>query len=151
MERHCSRRSPISSIGPIRSDSTSISDRGPEKRERGRTHDTRLRPRSLSALLVLLFTAVPVQAQLDGNADEAKVAPYRLPDPLTMADGKRVTSAAEWTARRRPELLALFQRHIYGVTPPAPAALPAVVPDLDRPAPGGPAVPKTGRSAGEGR
>src|SRR3546814_9993239 len=74
-----------------------------------------------SSDLVLLFTAVPVQAQLDGNADEAKVAPYRLPDPLTMADGKRVTSAAEWTARRRPELLALFQRHIYGVTPPAPA------------------------------
>src|SRR3546814_4950202 len=109
MERHCSRRSPISSIGPIRSDSTSISDRGPEKRERGRTHDTRLRPRSLSALLVLLFTAVPVQAQLDGNADEAKVAPYRLPDPLTMADGKRVTSAAERSEEHTSELQSLMR------------------------------------------
>src|SRR3546814_14304553 len=91
MERHCSRRSPIRSIGPIRSDSTSISDRGPEKRERGRTHDTRLRPRSLSALLVLLFTAVPVQAQLDGNADEAKFAPYRL-------ERKRVVSGTSVSA-----------------------------------------------------
>src|SRR3546814_19123965 len=59
-----------------------------------------------------------------------------------MADGKRVTSAAEWTARRRPELLALFQRHIYGVTPPAPADMRAVVTDLARPALGGRAVRK---------
>src|SRR3546814_15967278 len=59
-----------------------------------------------------------------------------------MADGKRVTSAAEWTARRRPELLALFQRHIYGVTPPAPADMRAVVTDLDRHALGGRAVRK---------
>src|SRR3546814_4148685 len=59
-----------------------------------------------------------------------------------MADGKRVTSAAEWTARRRPELLARFQRHIYGVTPPAPADMRAVVTDLDRHAIGSSAVSK---------
>lgn len=105
-------------------------------------HGKRIRPRSLAAMLALLLAAVPVQAQLDGNADEAKVAPYHLPDPLTMADGTRVTSAADWSARRRPELLALFRHHIYGVAPPAPANMRAVVTDLDRHALGGRAVRK---------
>lgn len=39
-----------------------------------------------------------------------------LPDPLLAADGKRVTSAAEWPARRA-ELVELFRHHVYGRAP----------------------------------
>lgn len=41
-----------------------------------------------------------------------------LPDPLIMADGSRVTTAAQWHDKRRPELLELFTREMYGVMPP---------------------------------
>ncbi len=57
-------------------------------------------------------------AQLDGNADEAKVPPYSLPDPLIMRDGRRVTSSRMWLRERRPELIHLFEQSIYGVAPP---------------------------------
>src|SRR5215510_11997690 len=36
------------------------------------------------------------------NYDESKVPAYTLPDPLVMADGKRVTDAQTWRTRRRP-------------------------------------------------
>ncbi len=90
----------------------------------------------------VLVAATPAAAQLDGNADEAKVPAYTLPDPLVMADGTRVTSAGQWMTRRRPELLSLFTHHIYGVAPPAPAHMRFEVTDLDRHALGGRAVRK---------
>jgi hypothetical protein len=51
------------------------------------------------------------------NYDESKVAPYTLPDPLVMANGKRVNSASAWKRDRRPELLTLYAEHIYGKVP----------------------------------
>jgi hypothetical protein len=54
------------------------------------------------------------------NYDEAKANPYPLlPDPLTFADGSEVTSASEWLNRRRPELVAIFEKEIYGRIPAA--------------------------------
>jgi hypothetical protein len=50
------------------------------------------------------------------NADEAKVAPYTLPDPLVFRNGKRVTTAREWS-RRRAEIFEEFDREIYGRVP----------------------------------
>jgi hypothetical protein len=97
--------------------------------------------RMLTAVL-LLFAAASATAQLDGNSDESKVSAYTLPDPLLMADGSRVTSAQQWTERRRPELLALFAHTIYGIAPPAPAAMRFEVTDFDRHALGGRAVRK---------
>ncbi|MXX40642.1 MAG: acetylxylan esterase, partial [Gemmatimonadetes bacterium] len=41
----------------------------------------------------------------EANYDEAKVPPYALPDPLTMASGEPVADAATWTEVRRPETL----------------------------------------------
>ena len=64
----------------------------------------------------ILACATPAAAQLDGNSDEAQVAPYTLPDPLTAADGSRVATPQDWR-KRRAELIALFEANIYGVAP----------------------------------
>ena len=50
------------------------------------------------------------------NYDEAKTGNYTLPDPLKMADGKRVADAKTW-ARRRAEILQSYETQIYGRTP----------------------------------
>ncbi|MGP7796868.1 alpha/beta hydrolase family protein [Sphingomonas sp. CLY1604] len=91
-------------------------------------------------LAFVLALAAPAAAQLDGNRDEAKVPAYTLPDPLVMADGRRVTSAAMWRQERRPELLAAFTHAIYGVSPPPPRHMRFRVTDEDRAALGGLAV-----------
>jgi hypothetical protein len=52
------------------------------------------------------------------NYDESKADVYpHIPDPLIFNDGKRVTTAAEWWTKRRPELEELFDREIYGRIP----------------------------------
>jgi hypothetical protein len=39
------------------------------------------------------------------------------PDPLTMASGQSVRNADEFVSLRRPEILGLFSRDVFGVTP----------------------------------
>ena len=52
------------------------------------------------------------------NYDESKADVYpTLPDPLLLNNGKRVTSAKVWWAKRRPEIVELFDREIYGRMP----------------------------------
>jgi hypothetical protein len=52
------------------------------------------------------------------NYDESKADVYpTLPDPLTLNNGKRVTSAKAWWTKRRPEIVELFDREIYGRVP----------------------------------
>ena len=74
-----------------------------------------LSPRTLflGALIAGPMSAAPQPA----HTDEAKVPSYSLPEPLVMADGSPVRDAAAWRARRRPELLELFAREVYGRTP----------------------------------
>ncbi|WP_182864570.1 glucuronyl esterase domain-containing protein [Rhodopirellula sp. JC639] len=51
------------------------------------------------------------------NYDESKIPDYTLPDPLVSQDGSPITSAEQWHTSRRPELLGLFEKHVYGVAP----------------------------------
>lgn len=52
------------------------------------------------------------------NTDEAKANPYpALPDPLTLNNGKPVTSAAMWWKLRRPEIVRAFESEMYGSVP----------------------------------
>ena len=52
------------------------------------------------------------------NYDETKANPYpNLPDPLTLKNGKKVTSAKMWWNQRRPEIVEDFDREIYGRVP----------------------------------
>jgi len=52
------------------------------------------------------------------NYDESKANPFPdLPDPLTLNDGKKVTTAKVWWKQRRPEIVELFDREVYGRVP----------------------------------
>ena len=51
------------------------------------------------------------------NYSEDKLPKYKLPDPLVLASGERVTTAEVWSGKRRPEILKLFQTEIYGRIP----------------------------------
>jgi hypothetical protein len=51
------------------------------------------------------------------NVDESKVAPYSLPDPLVLKNGKKVKTAKMWWKQRRPEIVADFDREVYGRVP----------------------------------
>jgi hypothetical protein len=51
------------------------------------------------------------------NFDESKVAAYRLPDPLVLKNGQRVTTSALWWQQRRPEIVAYFDSEMYGRVP----------------------------------
>ena len=49
------------------------------------------------------------------NYDESKANPYpSLPDALLLKNGRRVTSARAWWSQRRPEIVADFDREVYG-------------------------------------
>ena len=54
------------------------------------------------------------------NYDESKVPAYRLPDLLVCQDGTRVRTPEDWFKKRRPEILELFRREMYGRAPGRP-------------------------------
>jgi hypothetical protein len=52
------------------------------------------------------------------NYDESKANPFPdLPDPLTLKNGEKVTTAARWWQQRRPEIVEDFEREVYGRVP----------------------------------
>ena len=52
------------------------------------------------------------------NYDEAVANPCpKLPDVLTLNNGKKVTSANVWWKQRRPEIIEAFEREMYGRLP----------------------------------
>ena len=51
------------------------------------------------------------------NRFEEKVGPYTLPDPLLTKGGKKVKTAGDWWQVRRPEIVADFDREVYGEIP----------------------------------
>jgi len=52
------------------------------------------------------------------NYDEAKANPYpNLPEVLTLKNGKKVTTPEQWWNKRRPEIVAEFEREVFGRVP----------------------------------
>src|SRR5262245_50835767 len=86
-------------------------------------------------------TAPPsVVAGIPVNYEEAKVGNYALPDPLVLADGKRVRDAKTWNEKRRPEIVRLFEENQFGRSPSRPPAMSFDVFDKGTPALGGTAT-----------
>lgn len=75
----------------------------------------------LGAILAIGITARAQPPQF--NDDESKVPAYALPDPLHFSSGEAVRDAATWTSRRRPEVLWLFEKSMYGKAPGRPPGL----------------------------
>lgn len=52
------------------------------------------------------------------NYDESKANPYpNVPDPLTMNDGQKVTTPEIWRKDRRPQLVGMYSKFVYGFVP----------------------------------
>jgi hypothetical protein len=52
------------------------------------------------------------------NNDESLANPYlNLPDPLTLNDGQKVTTAQVWWDKRRPEIVEMYSKYVYGRIP----------------------------------
>jgi hypothetical protein len=52
------------------------------------------------------------------NYDESQANPFpNIPDPLVMNDGRKVTTTSIWWDQRRPELVEMFSKYIYGRVP----------------------------------
>ncbi len=101
-----------------------------------------------------ILANVPAAVAARGNVDESKVPKYTLPDPLVMRDGQPVTSAAMWQQQRRPEILELFRKYVYGRSPGRPEGMRFETQSVATDALGGKAVRKqiriyvTGREDG---
>ncbi len=76
--------------------------------------------------LMDLLHITSIRHGADGNAtsayaanyDEGKANPWPvLPDPLVLANGKRVKTAKVWWKERRPQIVEAFDREIYGRMP----------------------------------
>lgn len=73
-----------------------------------------MRKRSLLSIVALLMGVQILAAQ---NYDESKVGAYSLPQLLATKDGKKITTVKQWEKSRRPEILKLFEDHVYGQVP----------------------------------
>jgi hypothetical protein len=52
------------------------------------------------------------------NYDESRANPFPdLPDPLTLNNGEKVTTASMWWDKRRPEVVEMFEKEVYGRVP----------------------------------
>jgi hypothetical protein len=78
--------------------------------------------RSFFALVLLALLFVPSvgsaqEASFKPNYDETQVPVYDLPNPLVMNNGKKVKNNRQWVEDRRPEILELFTKEVYGRAP----------------------------------
>lgn len=96
------------------------------------------------ALLMLAITAFAATANAKEffRPDAPESPAYQLPDPLTAADGRKIATAEDWQKIRRPEILELFRKEVYGRVPSTPYQQTFKVVNLDPKAMGGAATLK---------
>ncbi|MGH9662649.1 MAG: NAD(P)-dependent oxidoreductase, partial [Bryobacteraceae bacterium] len=84
----------------------------------------------LTSALLMLGAAASAQAPppsmvagIPVNYEESLAGNYDLPDPLLLANGKRVRDAKTWNQKRRPEILRLFEENQFGRAPGRPQGM----------------------------
>ena len=99
--------------------------------------------RQIVLIILLPVCASVVDAQaVKTNYAEADVPKYTLPDSLLFSDGRKVADAQAWFNERRPEILKLFESHVYGKAPGRPPGMSFETLSVDREALGGKAIRK---------
>lgn len=68
-----------------------------------------------TALFIAVFQLASPQDKT--NYDENMVPSYKLPELLVTLKGEKTSTAEEWTEKRRPEILSLFENNVYGRIP----------------------------------
>ncbi|MDP8243970.1 MAG: hypothetical protein P9L94_07805 [Candidatus Hinthialibacter antarcticus] len=98
---------------------------------------------SILFIITLLLMTIQTSTSQDfvPNYDENKIPPYELPELLVCQDGSVVKTAKDWTEKRRPEVFALFEEHVFGKTPAKTFPLDSDV-ETDNDALGGKAIRK---------
>ena len=100
---------------------------------------------------LLQIAAIPPGAPGSSNPEtynEANANPYpKLPDPLTLKNGRKVSSKDAWVKERRPEILEDFEREVYGRTP---TVTPKVNWEVDQALAGGREVDAAGKAERRG-
>ena len=66
------------------------------------------------------FGGAEPKAKTFFRPDPADMPAYTLPDVLTANDGRKIATAVDWKTVRRPEVLELFRKHMYGRVPATP-------------------------------
>jgi hypothetical protein len=69
------------------------------------------------SLLLILIGSRIIGQDLKFNYDENLVPTYRLPDLLITNDGDSIVNRSQWERIRRPEVLDLFENHMFGRVP----------------------------------
>ncbi len=107
----------------------------------------------LFCLLYLFFVSFAAQSQqkpnysqtiagVHVNYHEDSVGSYTLPDPLLFNNGRKVSTAKEWTSQRRPEILSLFEKLQFGNSPQPRHAVSYKITEANGDAFGGTAIRK---------
>ena len=80
-----------------------------------------------AALMPALVLCVPwclraaePEAKKFFRPDAPDMPVYTLPDVLTTVDSRKIATASDWTTIRRPQILELFRKHVYGRVPATP-------------------------------
>jgi hypothetical protein len=73
-------------------------------------------------VMILLLILPSIDMNIMGqdkpvNYDESAVPAYTLPDPLRFFNGDEVKDPVDWTGRRKPEILSMFETEMFGKTP----------------------------------
>lgn len=69
-------------------------------------------------IFFLLAASFKLTAQeFKANYDESQVPPYTLPNVLETSSDKLVKNKKDWEKLRRPEIIKLFEDHVYGQMP----------------------------------
>jgi hypothetical protein len=71
----------------------------------------------VSCIFMLSIFSSGAQKETMFNYDESKVLAYDLPELLQSQNGINIRTSNEWEKVRRPELVKLFEDHVYGQVP----------------------------------
>lgn len=91
-------------------------------------------------LMLLCAAGMAAGAEFPTNYDESKVPAYTLPDPLIAESGEKIETPEQWRAIRRPQIMQLFQAHMYGRSPERPQEMHFEVLEKEGPALDGKAI-----------